>query len=323
MKYFLILNPGSKSGKSRKRFQQIFDIMNNLNLEYDYGTTSSLEDAYSLSRHANINGSYGTIVAVGGDGTINRVLNGFYNSDGSRVSQAKMGVIYTGTSPDFCKSYGIPLTVENAVKTLLKENSRTIQVGKIILAKTLMKDYDGKPADSKEGFETKFFACCANIGLGADLARNANSGIRGVVGDKAGTFLALLKTLACYKPGTFNICADGKAERLNGVYNISIGRTHYIASGIKVKNSLSDFDGRFYNLTVKDLRLQDLPGVLRKIYSGNLMSSNRNIVLSYQSTIDIYGNSDCPQVEFDGDPEGFLPCRIEAAKEGLDLICDL
>lgn len=320
MKYFFIMNPGSKSGKSRRNFERIFRFLDANKIDYDYKITESLHDAYEFSLLGNKLGKYDVIVAVGGDGTINQVLNGFYDEEGSRLSSSRMGVVYTGTSPDFCKSYGIPIGIESALKVIQEANTRSIQVGKIILSQCFNKEYDDKPVDDGPGFKTRYFACCANIGLGAALARRANSGIRGIVGDKLGTFLSLIRTLVTFKPQNFTVVCDGEPVRIEKVHNISIGKTFYIASGIKVKNQLVHGDNSFYSLNVKNIAVKNWIEVIDKIYSGRQIENDDMVSLSYHKTIEIYGNSKNPQVEFDGDPAGFLPCSICMAKDELGLI---
>ena len=81
MRYFLIFNPGSRGGKSRKKLDYILETLDKSNINYNYEITKSLEDAYQLSVQANKK-DYDIIVAIGGDGTINNVLNGFFDSAG-------------------------------------------------------------------------------------------------------------------------------------------------------------------------------------------------------------------------------------------------
>lgn len=339
MRYLFIMNPGSKSGKSKRSFYNIFKILDRSKVQYDFKITQSLKDAYQLSLEGNRLG-YEVIAAVGGDGTINQVLNGFYGVDGKRLSGAKFGVIYTGTSPDFCKSYGIPVDIERAVEVLLGNGederagaglrTKKIQIGKIICAESYFREFDDKSLSELESkyvsdeLETKFitcyFACCVNVGLGADLARRANSGVRGVFGDYLGTFSALIRTLISYKPSDFMVCVDGKTTKLSKVYNISIGRTFYIASGIKVNHDLADGDNRLYMMIVRNIKLSTLPGILKTIYRGKGFANNEMIFLDYLKTIEVSGNSRNPEVEFDGDPGGFLPCRISMAGDDLELI---
>ncbi|WP_291634764.1 diacylglycerol kinase family protein, partial [Clostridium sp.] len=65
MKYFFIMNPGSKSGKSKKLFKKIFGILDEKKLNYHYEITAKLSDAGAMSKNANKSG-YDIIVAVGG-----------------------------------------------------------------------------------------------------------------------------------------------------------------------------------------------------------------------------------------------------------------
>ena len=284
MRYFLILNPASCGGKSEQYFDAIHQTLKKHGFEYDYEYTKSLNHAYQLSNEANKKG-YDVIVAVGGDGTINRAINGFYDSMGNRISQAKFGVIYTGTSPDFCKSYQIPIYIEGALQALIKGQVRNIEIGKIEFSDAV-----------------RYFACCANIGLGAMLANHANSGIRKVYGDFFGTLISLIKTLRQYKP--IDVSINGVLY--NHTYNISIGKTYYIASGLKISHELSEHENKFYVLPVQNSIL----ATIYKMYTGKRLS------VTYLSEIEIKGVG---AVEFDGDEGGTLPCKISCA-ENLEVI---
>ncbi len=323
MKYFLILNPGSKGGKSRKKFKTILDILEENNISYDYKITTTLEDATVFSAEANQKG-YDVIVSVGGDGTINRVINGFFDPYGKRISHSKLGVIYTGTSPDFCKSYHVPLKIENAMGVLISAKSKKIQIGKISHALHFEKILEGQALPiNYHPMKTSYFACCANIGIGASLAKNANSGIRKWLGDYGGTFISLIKALKKYEASSFTVTLDGKKQILQKVYNIGVGRTTFIASGIKVKNNLQPGDGLFYNLIIKNISFFNCLGILKKIYSGKDIINGPIIALKYAKVIEIYGCNKNPELEFDGDASGYLPCLIESTRDPLDLICEV
>lgn len=311
MRYFLIMNPGSKGGKSARKLHKILSILDKNSITYDYKITHSLEDAYTYSVFANKK-NYDVIVAIGGDGTINKVINGFYDVFGNKISNAKFAVIYTGTSPDFCKSYHIPTNLYKAIDVMLRQQSKKIKIGKIT----------HKPSSNKHSnLTTNYFACCANFGLGATLAREANSGIRKYLGDNLGTFMSLIKTLLKYSPSDFTVIYDGKQKTLTKVFNLSVGITPFIASGIKVNNKLADTDNLFYILTIKNLEMKNLLSVLKIIYNGKKFVNNHFISLDYFSVVEVANNHINNEVEYDGDPQGFLPCKVEMAKDYLDLIC--
>jgi diacylglycerol kinase family enzyme len=159
-----------------------------------------------------------------------------------------------------------------------------------------------------------------NVGIGASVARYANSGVRKFAGDHLGTFWALFKAFASYRTSNLVISMDGKKEEIANVYNISIGKTRYIASGIKVHNTLSEGDGRFYILTVKNVRWANVPHCLKVIYSGEEIVRSDTASLTYAKDIDLYAGHEVSEVEFDGDPQGFLPCQISMAQDELEII---
>ncbi len=317
---FLVMNPGSRGGKSKKLFCKIFSLLENIGIKYDYEYTSSLPDARKISYKANRKG-YKIIVAVGGDGTINQVINGFFDEKGFRVSRAKFGVIYTGTSPDFCKSYGIPLNLARAIDALLVGETLSTFIGRV--------EYSSSDKGTQDSFKISieerkiaFFACCTNIGIGAKVAKIANSGIRRYLGDFIGTFFALMIAFFKSKPMSLLIRRRGIIEGMKNVLNLSIGRTHYIASGIQVKNSLKHTDIGFYRLLTSNVSFRNLPRLLRHIYSGNDIENSRQLWLDYIDEIEIGYNSLSPEVEMDGDPVGYLPCKIYPSREMLEIITE-
>jgi diacylglycerol kinase family enzyme len=301
MKYLLILNPGSKGGSSNRKFKTLYQLLDREGIQYDIQVTGCLEDAYAYSVAGNKK-RYDVIVAVGGDGTINR------------ISRARFAVVYTGTSPDFCKSYGIPIDMAKAVHAVAQGSHRPIKIGQLVCAKAIASK--ANPRDTV----TRFFGCCANIGLGPLLADKANSGIRKWMGDFLGTFLSLLHTLVIYKPTRFSVTLDGKKLVMERLVNLSIGRTFHIASGIKVAHRLTDADDVFYALGIRNMKLWHLPKVFYAIYSGKPIVNDAVVSLAYATSLEIHGNDRYPSIEIDGDRFGYLPCKIKMAAQPLDVI---
>lgn len=307
MSYFFIINPGSNHQKNRKFIEVIKAELNKRNINFDYKETSSFEDAFLFSKEANLSG-YEVVVAVGGDGTINKVLCGFYDENGKRISSAKLGVIHTGTSPDFCKSYGIPTKPTLALETLLNDFTKEISIAQI--------EFQTEMKIKKVGY----FACCASVGLGAQVAQNANSGIRKFLGDTLGTFVSILKSLLNYKPMNMKVICDGKEKVIEKNFNTFIGKTTFIASGIKVNHQLSIDDNRLYLLSLKKINFCNVLHALRAIYSGKKIFEKDYISFDYAQSIEILNNNINNEVEFDGDPQGYMPCKIFIAKDKLELI---
>ena len=319
MKYCLIVNPHSRGGRAKVLAERCVRDLARQGCSFDTEVVRDFQQAYTLSQKANSRG-YDVIVAIGGDGTLNRVMNGFYDLSGKRVSEARFGVLHTGTSPDFCKSYGVPLDLKEAVQSLVDRKTRTIPVGRIRCAHEFQRDNEGKTIDEVRDANVAYFACCANVGLGAALARKANAGIRKYLGDAPGTFLSLLQILSRYRPGRYDAVYDAERVRLEDVLNVSIGLTQHIASGIKSYKGNMDTRNRFYIITVRRITLRNVGPMLYRVYSGKEYENTEYLSMTEAGTIDILGSGMNTEIEYDGDPGGFLPCSVDIAPDRLELI---
>jgi len=312
MRICFIYNPGSGSGNSRGR-KALAGIEHWLASHPAAGhalhVTKILPDAERLALEAHAQG-YGQIVAAGGDGTINGVLNSFFDTSGRPRSAASMGVVYTGTSPDFCKSYNIPLDPRAALAVVTAATSvRPIPIAEI----ELQREHGSNTTC------TRRFSCCANIGIGPELARRANSGARHRWGDLLGTFFSLLSLLRTFRPLELELVQDGQPLRLERTTNVFLGLTRHVASGLQVAHDLDRHHGCLYKLAITGMRLRDIPRGLLLLYGGRPLGSAPPFALDYFREIEIRHDHGPAEVEFDGDPAGFLPCRIRLGDHPLPL----
>lgn len=307
VKYHLILNPRSNSGKAAKKFETIFRLMTNSGLAFNFSFAETYQDIRDASSAAS-NGECDVVVAVGGDGTINAAINGMYGNDGMFPEGKMFGVIYTGTSPDFCRSYGVPQKLQEAIEVLRQRKTRKIRIGSI----DLFTDPD------QERKERRYFSCCASIGVGAMVAEKANR-YRKYAGDLPGTLGAIFSSLASYHPKEITLEISGKTMHFERVTNLFIGRTKYIASGLKAPQAIPDEDNRFYILCVNNLTMRRLPGLLKMLYSGDFRNS-AVMNIQYSDSVSVNALNQPARIEFDGDAAGYTPCNIRPASSFLSLI---
>ena len=130
LKYKLIVNPESGRGAGGRSILQIKTFLTANNLDYDIVTTEGPWHAAELAEQAVIDG-YDVVVATGGDGTANEVLNGLMLAKKAGFVAA-MGVLPVGQGNDFAFSIGIPLELEDACKNLASTYRRLIDVGHIV-----------------------------------------------------------------------------------------------------------------------------------------------------------------------------------------------
>lgn len=114
--YYFIVNPGSRSGSGKLVWKKVEEILDSEDVEYRVYFTSCRYHATRLAREITSSGrdSRITLVAVGGDGTVNEVLNGI--QDFSKITFA---YIPTGSSNDFARALGLPSDTAAAVQNIL------------------------------------------------------------------------------------------------------------------------------------------------------------------------------------------------------------
>ena len=284
MKLLLLMNPSSRGGLGKQLWNRLFSAIEKNGLIYQKHILSNIEEAYELAKSAT---GFDGVAAVGGDGTVNAVAAGVLENPDPDL---KFGVLYTGTSPDFCRFHRIPTEPEEAVNILCGNFSRKIPV---LVA-------NGKP-----------FFCSCNPGMGAEVAAGANR-MRPFFGDGIGTFLALLKALLRNRKWNFKLNRERDLANCN---HLLFTRMPYIAGGIKI--DLPDLkDDEFVVWYLQDISrrkwLSILPGLYRGDVQGHLEILKESVRLECPE--------ECP-VEFDGDPHGSLPLEISFSSRKLNLIC--
>lgn len=122
MRACIIYNPAAK-GQKAERFRRLLDT---ISAEATLKQTAAPRDARRLATQA-IGEGFDTLIAAGGDGTLNEVLNGMGDvPDG--FSKSRLGVLPLGTVNVFARELGIPLKPEAAWPVLRRGNEKQIDL---------------------------------------------------------------------------------------------------------------------------------------------------------------------------------------------------
>ena len=293
------MNPGSRSGTGRRLWNVWESGLRRAGVAFDRAVTTGTGDAFRISMESR---DVDAVVAVGGDGTINEVLDGLVQSGDPR---RRMGVLYSGTSPDFCRFHGIPTEPEAALACLVKGKARPVDAVRIAYA------------EAGGGRRVAHFGCSCNIGLGAAVARFANRW-RKTLGDALGTGLAVVKAIVRSVPADLDLDVDGERLSLPRVNNLSILKNPYLASGLRLNVDLRPDDGRLVLAAVHGKSPAGLCVLLPGFYSGRAAASDAAIMKPC-SSVNVRSSGPV-DIEFDGDPRGFLPAEIRVLPRALNLI---
>lgn len=127
-KYCIILNPEAGKGGGRKAIPEIKGYLEEFGIEYDLILTEFPGHGIQLAYEAGSNG-YDTVVAAGGDGTANEIINGLMKASNEGKQISNLAVLPVGRGNDFSYGVGVPQTLEEACRLLVKGNTRKIDVG--------------------------------------------------------------------------------------------------------------------------------------------------------------------------------------------------
>ncbi len=303
MKYFLIYNPTSRQGKSKRDFNKINSILKYRCIDFDYVLTSKKDEAIDLSRRAK-RVEYDVIVAVGGDGTICEVITGLMSKPENE--RQKLGVLHIGTSPDFNRYHNLPIKLEESIDVLLGGKSRKVDIGKITYKNILRKNC------------VSYFGSSVNIGLGPSIASKSNGRYREYFGDFLGTLGSTLVSLVEFDPINLKLIVDGKREELKDVFNLTIGKDPYLASGMRVPLKIKENSGSMYMLSIQGKHKLSLLSNLWRLYYGNILDYNGSKFRDCRE-VEVSGNKN-EKLEFDGDFRGYLPAKIRVLPKSLEIL---
>jgi len=130
MRYKLIVNPISGRGHGEESIPEIERHLTEGGLDYNLERTTRTWHAAEIAQQAAADG-YDVVVACGGDGTANEVVNGLMLAKTSGKGSAAMGVIGVGRGNDFAFSMGVPTGIEACCQALIKNHRRVVDVGHV------------------------------------------------------------------------------------------------------------------------------------------------------------------------------------------------
>jgi len=236
-------------------------------------------------------------VAVGGDGTVNEVVNGLVGAE-----TAELAVIPRGTGGDFVRTFGIPSKLDDAVRIALDGKTRTIDVGRA--------SYDrwvGGPGEA-------FFANIASAGMSGAVAKRTNESTSSPLGGKVAYLWSTVAVFVRWQNTEIRVTVDGET-RSGQMFDVIVANCRYLAGGMKITPDASPDDGLFDVLLIGDLTKRDLLVTLPKTYRGRHLPHPKAELLR-GAVVEV----DAPQplpVELDGEQPGTTPVRFEVDPKAL------
>jgi YegS/Rv2252/BmrU family lipid kinase len=292
-KPLIILNPAARSEKAAR----LCDRLHALCVDAEIRLSSHPGDAEQIAREG-VEEGFATVVAAGGDGTVNEVVNGLMSSGKKGIS---LGILPVGTMNVFAMELGIPTqSPERAWDVIASGVTRLI---------------DLPYADSPEG--RRRFVQLAGVGLDAEVVRRTTRESKKALGPLS--YLLSLAQIAGAKPPLLRLLDDGGRERIASFLLIGNGR--YYGGPFRMFRHGSPCDGLIDVLLFRNQSPWDLLRYMNAILIGQHAGLDD---VEYFQTSSLKVSSEEPvPFELDGEMTGYLPLTIGLERDVLSVLAPM
>ncbi|GAV83885.1 DAGK_cat domain-containing protein [Cephalotus follicularis] len=308
-----VVNPRGANGRTGKEWKRLIPYLRSrIGIDYNIceSLTSGPSHATDITREAIREGA-DAVIAVGGDGTLHEVINGFFwagkpvtdhNIEASHSTA--LGLIPFGTGSDFARTFGWKNDPHEDIERIAKGVRTRVDVGVI----------------NRESGESHYFINVADIHLTA----------------KAGYYASRYKRFGnlCYIIGALQAFIghrnqdlrvkinDGDWETYSQVTALCVGNGKYFGGGMKITPNADPGSGNFEVVILQGFKWYDFILKVHKIYKGTHLTVNNVSSRSVHSIeVEEISGSGSVFVQSDGEHLGFLPRKFCILPAAIEMIC--
>jgi YegS/Rv2252/BmrU family lipid kinase len=302
-KWLVIVNPNAGNGKGKKDWIRISELLKDEDLSFSVKFTEKKGHATKLTSEG-ITAGFRKIITVGGDGTLNEVVNGVFSNEVCPTKDVSLGLIPVGTGNDWGRMFGIPLDYKKAIKIIRDNKVMLHDVG-------LVSFYDG--AEKKK----RYFINIAGLGFESVVVKRTNLQKERGHSGKLIYFYSLLISLISYKNTKAEIIIDGEKFSAD-VFSLNVGNGRYCGGGMRQTPDALPDDGVLDVTIIKGMGKFEIIRNLKILYYGTILSHPKidgykckNIKVSSDSLL---------YTEADGESLGHTPAEFSVIPSGINIV---
>jgi len=274
----IIYNPTSGREAFKKELPTVLERFEQAGYETSaHATTPEEGDTMKAAKYA-VDRGYDVIVAAGGDGTINEVINGMAGEE----KRPKLGIIPTGTTNDFARALFIPRNIEKAVDIILADQSMFLDIGKV---------------------NEHYFMNIAGGGRLTELTYEVPTGLKTMIGQLA-YYIKGIEMLPSLRPIRAKIEYDGNVID-EDLMLFLVANTNSVGGFEKLAPDASLNDGYFDLLILRKTNLAEFIRIATMALRGNHLDDD-NIIYTKAKNIKVTPEQKM-QLNIDGEYGGLLP----------------
>jgi diacylglycerol kinase (ATP) len=303
-RFAFIVNPNAAMGTIGREWPRIQDLAKHRLGDFQAFLTAGPGDATTLTRSALQQGAE-VVVCVGGDGTLNEVVNGFMGKDGPLWPEAMLGFIPRGTGCDFIKTIHLPTAPERALDMIKASHTRHIDLGRI-----RYRDHQGNPS-------LRYFHNVTSFGLGGEVDDRVNRTTK-AFGGFVSFIWATLVSILIYDKKRIHLKIDEGFDQTVVCWNVAVANGQYHGGGMWIAPEASVDDGIFHVTVIGDFSLAEVFWNLPKLYNGKLLQHDKVRTLVGKR---IEASSEQKVLlDVDGEQPGQLPVIIDIMPGAIHLL---
>ena len=303
---FFVVNPHSGGASTGHLWQEWQPQIHSALGSSDYQYTQGSMHATALTREALQNG-YDLIVAVGGDGTLNEVLNGFFENGNALFPKAALAYIPNGTGADFSRTLGFHgRTMDQHIERLVSGKVSHLDCGEVRFVNIA-------------GEETnRLFINESSLGFSATTADAVNKASKHFRG-KLPFLIGVVRCLSTLKNPVLRISVDGKLVHEEPTLLVAVSNGKYFGGSMMIAPDAEITDGLLDIIIISGMSRLTLLRKIKLIYSGQHL--NEPEVTSLRGkTVHISATGQEVLLEMDGEQPGKLAAEYRVSKKTIPFV---
>ncbi|UCG13281.1 MAG: diacylglycerol kinase family lipid kinase [Deltaproteobacteria bacterium] len=304
---YAVVNPEAAFGKARRLWPKLLASLQTKIGPLTWDWTQAPNHASDLVRRA-LQQKHDLIISVGGDGTHNEVINGFFMNGTMLNSQAVLAVVPCGSGSDFSRSLGVAGGMNSTIATILSGKEREVDLGHLRFRLPTGEDCE------------RFFLNVASLGLPARVCSSLASQPR-VFGGSGRYFLATVRALMSNRNETITLKIDGKSLPEQLVNTVVAANGRFFGGGMRVAPHAKLDDGQLDLVVIGAVKLRHFFRWGLRFYRGNHLNLPPVRYLR-ASTVGAFSQRPVP-VEADGETVGLLPVTFTILPRAIRVLVAL
>ncbi len=307
MEWFVIVNPNAGKRKGEKDWHEIAAQLKAAGIAFVHAFTEHRGHAVVLTRKYIENG-YHNIIVVGGDGTLNEVVNGIFTQQFMPTNKITLAMIPVGTGNDWCRMFNIPGDYKQAIKLITQKKIFVQDTGSI------------KYISSKDSETTRYFINMAGMGFDALVAKKTNKQKEMGKSNPLSYVINIFSSLFSYTNTKVTILLDNEKVK-SDVFSMSVGICQYNGGGMKQAPGALPDDGLFDLTLIKPIGKFKIIRNIIKLFDGSFTTMPE--VSTYRSSKIIIHSEPKMYMEADGESLGHTPFVFNILKQSLNVVSGL